>query len=90
MYSAYKLNKQGDNKQPWCTLPWEGITYLKINAKIGQKSVQADKKQRASRKDIFNLVRKVYFLLILRKIFEYTQLNLTVNSKLERYRIHSL
>ena len=22
MYSAYKLNKQGDNIQPWCTLSW--------------------------------------------------------------------
>ena len=52
--------------------------------------VQADKKQCASRKAIFNLVKKVYFLFVLRKIFEYTQLNLTVNSKLERYTIHSL
>ena len=30
--------------------------------------VQADKKQCASRKDIFNLVKKVYFLFVLRKI----------------------
>ena len=28
MYSAYKLNKQGDNIQPWCTLSWFGTSLL--------------------------------------------------------------
>ena len=30
MYSAYKLNKQGDNIQPWCTLYLLGIKYFKL------------------------------------------------------------
>ena len=28
MYSAYKLNKQGDNIQPWCTPSWFGTSLL--------------------------------------------------------------
>ena len=26
MYSAYELNKQGNNIQPWCTVRWSGHT----------------------------------------------------------------
>ena len=38
MYSAYKLNKQGDNIQPWCT-PFPIWKVKKESEKVGLKLI---------------------------------------------------
>ena len=55
MYSAYKLNKQGDNIQPWCTpfLIWNQTTWpasWEICMQVKKQQLELDMEQQTGSK----------------------------------------